>query len=233
MKKDYKFILWDIDDTLVDFKASEKVALKKCFEAQNVSLSDEDIEVYSKINYDYWKLLEKGEIEKSIMLNKRFDDFIKYLSVEDIDSSTINKNYQLCLGDYTVMYENAFEICSSLKGVKKQYAITNGTALAQQRKLKNTGLDKIFDDIFISDLIGYQKPDVRFFEYVAQKIPNFNPKQALVIGDSLTGDIKGANNAGIDCCWANLKSESNCDESLKVNFEIKTLKEVLDIIIAN
>lgn len=80
MKKDYKFILWDIDDTLVDFKASEKVALKKCFEAQNVSLSDEDIEVYSKINYDYWKLLEKGESEIKSDESLKIDYEINLLS---------------------------------------------------------------------------------------------------------------------------------------------------------
>lgn len=230
MKKHYKYLLWDIDDTLVDFKISEKIALKECFKQVSVDLSDEDILVYSKINHDYWKLLEQGKIEKSIMLNQRFEDFSKYLSLESIDSQAINKMFQIMIGDYAVMIDGAYEICVNFKEIKKQYALTNGTAIAQNRKLKNTGLIEIFDDVFISDEVGYDKPNIRFYEHVFDKIPEFKKEEALVIGDSLSSDILGANNAGIDCCWFNPKGAINENPDIKMNYEIKALNELLEII---
>lgn len=226
--KEYKFILWDIDDTLIDFKASEKVALKKCFDTYGVDLTEEQIKEYARINKNYWTLLEQGKVEKTAMLTQRFIDFLDYLGVNNIDGAMINKEFQMTIGDHVVMFPGALELCKSLKGVKYQYAVTNGTIIAQERKLKNTGLDKIFDGVFISDKIGYQKPDIRFFEEVARKISNFNPKEALLIGDSLTSDMQGANNAGIDCCWFNPKGLKQ-DKDLHINYEVKTLKDLKNI----
>lgn len=230
MKKVYKYLLWDIDDTLIDFKASEKVALRKCFDAHGVDLTDEDITVYSRINQEYWKLLEHGKVEKTSMLVRRFDDFIKYLSIDGVEGRVINEAYQVGVGDYAVMYHGAYEICEQLRVTKKQYAITNGTAVAQERKLEHTGLGKIFEEVFISDLVGYQKPDVRFFEYVMQQIPDFKVDEALVIGDSLSSDMKGANNAGLDCCWFNPNGMENTDGSLRIDYEIKSLEEIFRVI---
>lgn len=229
MNKEYKFILWDIDDTLIDFKASEKVALKKCFKVYDVELSEEDIEVYSKINQDYWKMLELGQIEKGLMLGQRFTDFIEYLKVKGIDGATINKEFQMSIGDHVVMFDGAMEICEKLKGVKPQYAVTNGTIIAQERKLKNTGLDEIFDGVFISDKIGFQKPDARFFKHVFANIPGFNPEEAIIIGDSLSSDMKGANNAGIDSCWFNFREVEN-EDGIEFNYEIKCIEELYEII---
>lgn len=230
MKKEYKLILWDIDDTLLDFGASEKVALEKCFHGHGISLTPEDVAVYSKINRDYWALLEQKKIEKTTMLCRRFDDFINYLSVDSVDGDTINKKFQVAVGDYAVFREGALELCQKWQGVKKQYAITNGTVIAQTRKLKHTGLDQIFDDVFISDLVGYQKPDKKFFDYVQAHIPDFRAEDALVIGDSLSSDMRGANNAGIDCCWVNPKGTVNTDASIRIDYEIKSLGELLEII---
>lgn len=229
MKKDYKFILWDIDDTLIDFKASEKVALKECFKEYGVELSDEDITVYSTINHTYWKKLELGLVEKTSMLEQRFHDFIEHLGASGIDGALINKKFQHAIGDHVVMYEGALEICKKLKGMKPQYAITNGTIIAQEKKLKNTGLDKIFDGVFISDKIGYQKPDIRFFEHVFANIPGFNPEEAIIIGDSLSSDMKGANNVGIDCCWFNAR-EVKLEDGININFEVKNIQAVYEII---
>ncbi len=231
MKKHYKYLLWDIDDTLIDFKSSEKMALQMCFKQFGIDLTDEDIAIYSEINRYYWELLAQGKIEKSIMLNLRFEDFIKKLSLDKIDSEAINKLYQVKLGDYAVMVCDAYEICAQLKHNKKQYAVTNGTVIAQNKKLHKTGLGELFDGVFISDEVGYQKPDIRFFQYAFNRIPNFKLEEAIIIGDSLSSDMKGANNAGIDCCWFNPKAKVNDNTSIKINYEIKKLKELLEIVI--
>ncbi len=229
-KKQYKYILWDIDDTLMDFKAAEYIALPKCFAEYGINLTKEDVDTYSKINHDYWKLLEQGKIEKKSMLDRRFDDFIQYLGVKGIQGCTLNKKYQVAIGLDAVLFPGAYEICSKLKETTKQYAITNGTAVAQETKLRHTGFDQIFDDVFISDLVGYQKPDVRYFESVFAQISGFDKEKALVIGDSLSSDIKGANYAGVDCCWFNPKGTINEDKSLRIHYEVKCLQDVMKII---
>lgn len=230
MKKYYKYLLWDIDDTLIDFKSSEKMAIKSCFKQFDVVLTDEDIAIYSEINRNYWELLVQNKIEKSIILYRRFEDFVRYLSLDNIDCKAINTLYQDRLGDYAVMIDYAYEVCAKFKNNKKQYAITNGTVVAQNKKLLKTGLSEVFDAVFISDEVGYEKPDARFFQYVFSEIPNFNPEEAIIIGDSLSSDIAGANNAKIDCCWFNPKGNVNENTSIKINYEIATLKELLEII---
>lgn len=224
MKK-YEFILWDIDDTLIDFKESEAKALSACFNAFEVSVSDEELRVYSEINRKYWGLLEQGKVEKKSMLERRFDDFIEYLDISHIKGSVINTMYQEALGDHVVMYPGAYELCQKYQGIKKQYALTNGTIVAQNKKLNNTGLKDLLDGVFISDEVGYQKPDKRFFEYCFDQIPGFQKEKAIMIGDSLSSDMKGANNTGIDCCWYNPRGEQLSD-GLEITYEISDLRDV-------
>lgn len=227
--KNYEFILWDIDDTLIDFKASEVHAIKKCFDKFGIKVSDEDLAVYSEINQGYWSQLELGKVEKKYMLNQRFVDFLAYLKVDYVTAEIINEIYQEALGDHVVMFPGAYEICKDLYGVKKQYVVTNGTIVAQNKKLKNTGLVEFFDKIFISDEIGYQKPDVKFFNHCFAEITDFDPKKAIIIGDSLSSDMKGAQNASIDSCWFNPRGLVN-DSGIKVDYEIKDIQELYGLI---
>ncbi|MFI3229236.1 MAG: YjjG family noncanonical pyrimidine nucleotidase [Bacillota bacterium] len=231
MKKNYKYLLWDVDDTLIDFKSSEKMTVRECFKIYGVSLTDEDIEIYSEINRNYWELLAQGKIEKSAMLSCRFKDFVQHLSLESIDYEGINSMYQEKLGDYAVMIEDAYEVCFQLKKTKQQYAVTNGTIVAQNKKLDKTGLRALFDGVFISDEVGYEKPDLQFFRCAFDNIAGFKREEAILIGDSLSSDIMGANNAGIDCCWFNPKGKVNENSSIKIQYEIKKLKELLDIVV--
>ncbi len=231
MKKHYKYVLWDIDDTLIDFKSSERMALKKCFKQFGIVLGDEDVEIYSEINRHYWELLIHGKIEKATMLNRRFEDFTQQLSLDIIDCEEVNNLFQVALGDYAVMVKDAYDVCEHLKKSKKQYAVTNGTAVAQNKKLHNTGLGELFDGIFISDEVGYEKPDARFFQFVFSEISNFKHEDAIMIGDSISSDMVGANNAGIDCCWFNPNGNVNINSSVQINYEIVKLKDLLDIVV--
>lgn len=228
--KNYEFILWDIDDTLIDFKKSESHALRQCFNQYDIQISDEDIAVYSKINQEYWEQLEEGLVVKKAMLVRRFEDFLAFLEVHHVSGEVINELYQKALGDHVVMFPGAYDLCKELHGVKKQYVVTNGTIVAQNKKLKNTGLVKFFDKIFISDEVGYQKPDVRFFNHCFYEIPNFDLNKAIIIGDSLTSDMKGALNAGIDSCWFNPNGLDKSDD-IRVNYQVTKLEELRDIIL--
>ncbi len=229
-RKLYKFILWDIDDTLVDFKKSQSASLRKVFSEVCVSLSEEDIKIYSEINHSYWRKLELGKITKPEVLLNRFVDFCDYLKLTDVKPESLNKRFQLALGNTAVLFDHAYELCQSLQDDYKQYVVTNGTKLAQDAKLKNTKIEKLMDDIFISEVVGYEKPSIHFFDYCFSQIPDFEKDKALIIGDSLTSDMKGANNAGIDCCWFNPNNLTPAPE-LNLTYIISSLEELIPILL--
>lgn len=225
-----KAILWDIDGTILDFIRAEHAAIKKCFEVfQLGECTDEMIARYSKINKGYWEKLERKEITKPELLVGRFKDFFAGENIITDCAKEFNKEYQVRLGDTICFCDNSYELLKSLKGRVKQYAVTNGTKIAQDKKLSKSGLIEVFDDIFISEEVGYEKPDVRFFEHVWAKIGAYRPDEVMIVGDSLTSDMKGGNNAGIVCCWYNPKKVPNT-KNLKIDYEIENLNEIKALI---
>lgn len=225
-----KTLLWDVDGTLLDFSKAEEYGIRKCFEIFGLGeCTDEMLLRYSKINRKHWERLERNEITKQQVLTERFIEFFKLENIDFNDIDKFNDEYQMRLGDKSFPCDNALETVMALKGKYKQYAVTNGTKIAQQRKLKQSGLINIFDDIFISDEIGYEKPSIEFFDIVQEKIGMFDKNEVMIIGDSLTSDMKGGNNAGILCCWYNpLGLENKYD--IKINYEIKDIAGILEIL---
>ena len=139
-----------------------------------------------------------------------------------------NKSYQFHLGDHAFFCDGGEEVIDALKGRVKQYAVTNGTALAQDRKLKNSGLDCLLDGIFISERVGFEKPDLRFFDAVFAAIP-FKKEECIIVGDSLTSDIRGGMNAGIRTAFYNPKNILPPDE-YHIDYNIRNLAEIINII---
>lgn len=225
-----KVLLWDIDGTLLDFPAAEKAAMKKCFEVCGLGeCTDEMIARYSKINKKYWEKLERGEITKPEVLVGRFEKFFASETIVTDCASEFNKEYQIRLGDTICFCDNGYELIKSLKGQVKQYAVTNGTKVAQDRKLTKSGLIELFDHIFISEVVGVEKPGVEFFEKVWEQIGEYKPDEIMIVGDSLTSDMQGGNNAGIICCWYNPKKVVN-DKKIRIDYEIDDLQKVLEIL---
>lgn len=225
-----KTLLWDVDGTLLNFDKSENYALKKCFEIFNIGeCTDEMVARYSPINKKYWEALERGEITKPLVLVKRFEDFFRSENIDFNRFEEFNKEYQVRLGDRAFLYDDALSTLVFLKGKVKQYAVTNGTFIAQSRKLELSGLNSVFDRVFISDVVGYEKPSVPFFDKVQQETEVFVKDEVMIIGDSLTSDMKGGNNAGILCCWFNPSGTENT-KNVKTDFEIQSLCQVIDIV---
>lgn len=225
-----KAVLWDIDGTLLNFIAAQKVALRKCFELHGLGeCTDEMLVRYSAINHKYWQMLERGELTKPEVLVGRFRAFFESEGLDISKAEAVNDEYQVRLGD-TICFENhALDVVLALKGKVAQYAVTNGTKIAQDRKLANSGLDLLLDDVFISDVIGIEKPNVGFFDAVWERTGRFEKEQCIIIGDSLTSDMQGGVNAGILTCWYNPNELEN-DTNLVLDYEIRDLNEVLDII---
>lgn len=230
----FKVLLWDIDGTLLNFTKAEKTAIKNSFKKFNLgNINDEMINSYSKINNFYWKKLEENKCTKNEVFVNRFIDFFKLYNVPIDDRFSFiefNDCYQFFLANTIEFNDDSLKIIKKLKDIGyKQYAITNGTKKVQERKLKLSGIQEILDGIFISDSIGYEKPDINFFHYVLKKIDNYKKSEILIIGDSLSSDIKGANNIGIQSCWYNKNNELN-NLNIKSDYKICSLKDIFKIL---
>lgn len=226
-----KYLLWDIDATLLNFKKAEYFAMREGFREFNIAIDESEIKNYNLINDKYWKRLEKGEITRETVLHGRFREFFDGLNIGYNDKLIydFNKFYQVELGNNIFFNDNAKETLKALEKSYKQYAITNGSIVAQKGKLKKSGLDKIFDGVFISEEMGIDKPNKEFFDIVFENIGSTDTREYLLVGDSLTSDILGANNAGIKNIWYNPeKKEKNLD--VIVNFTIYDLREVVEIL---
>ncbi len=225
-----KTVLWDVDGTLLNFHAAERVAIRKCFETFSLGpCSDEMLERYSRLNALYWQRLERGEITKPELLVRRFEEFFENEGVICGDVAGFNADYQVRLGDTVCFNDESYELVKSLRGRVRQYAVTNGTKVAQDRKLERSGLDQLFDGIFISDVLGWEKPTVEFFDHVFARIEPCEKSEMIIVGDSLTSDIKGGNNAGIPTVWYNPAGAPN-EKGVTVDYEIRDLREILEIL---
>ena len=228
--KQIKVLLWDIDQTLLNFYAAEACAIRACFSIFELGeCTDSMLAQYSAINNKYWKRLEKNEITKREVLEGRFFEFFSLNGIHTDIVKDFNDEYQIRLGDTVCFHDNAYEIVKALKGRFKQYGVTNGTAVAQNRKLEKSGLGALFDGVFISDEIGFEKPSRSFFDLVFRTIGDYDKEEIMIIGDSLTSDIKGGNNAGILCCWYNPSGHEN-NLGLRIDYEISDLNSVLNIL---
>ena len=226
----FKVILWDVDATLLNFEKAEEAGIRGCFEKYNLGeCTDEMLENYKVINRGYWQAMERGEIEKPVLLVKRFEDFLNAYGLDSSVAAGFNELYQILLGETVVFYDHALETVQALKGKVLQCAVTNGTKVAQDGKLKNSGLDKEFDHVFISEVVDVEKPNKGFFDAVFAEIGEYNKEEVLIVGDSLTSDIQGGVNAGIKTCWFNPKGVENTS-ALKPDYEIRDIGEVLKLI---
>jgi len=227
----YKYLLWDIDGTLLNFEAAERQAMKALFVKHGLSeCSDEMISDYSKINKRYWQALERGEMTKKQILVGRFEEYFESIGVDTSIAEAFNADYQVTLGDFVVFEDDAIKVLDAVKDKFRLCAVTNGTKVAQEKKLKTSGLNAYFDAVYISEDIGIEKPNAGFFDIVFEKENISDLSEVLIIGDSLTSDILGGNNAGIDTCWYNPGCDVNT-KNVNVKYEIQKLEELLKILI--
>ena len=224
-------VLFDADNTLLDFFKDEHQALVRALEHFGVPVTDENIAIYSEINQGLWKQLEKGEITKSELKKVRFRLFFDKIGfVSDEDPFTVNEYYLSLLGEGGNTLEGAVDTVKKLKQEGADlYIVTNGVAATQAKRLERSGLMPYISGVFVSEEIGYQKPRKEYFDFVLDKIPEKNMESILLVGDSLTSDIRGAMNAEIPCCWLNLFGETLTDE-YKPDYIISDIREVISLI---
>lgn len=222
----YKYLLFDLDDTLLDFKKAEATAISEVLENFGVTPTKEIIELYSNINLSCWKRYEKGEITRDEIYENRVNMLGERLSV-CFNVNEFTKMYCKLLSQQGQTFPYAHVLLSELKAKGyKMAAATNGTLVTQKGRIAASGLAEFFDlGIYISEEIGFKKPDPEFFEYILKTVGAHNKKEALVIGDSPSSDIAGAVAAGIDSCLVG----KNSPEKVKPTYFAKRLEDVSSI----
>lgn len=201
MKK-YTTLLFDVDDTLLDFKRAEAESIKYLLKYKNVEPTDELVQLYSQINGDLWRQFELDKVTREELQLLRFERLFLELGMS-VDTLECSQIYRKKLNESAYLMEGARQLLDSLYGKYKMYIITNGLAKTQHSRLALSDLNKYFDYIFISEEIGYNKPKKGFFDKVYEIIPEKDKSKMLIIGDSLTTDVAGGNNECIDVCWFN------------------------------
>lgn len=227
MIKKYTTILFDADDTLLDFKKAEHSALCKVLTEYGIPATTEVTSRYSVINAGLWREFEKGNITKEDIKNRRYNQLFEEFGFDcPVSSRQVNDRYLELLGECGFLIDGADKLCRNLKEAGyKLYIITNGVTHTQANRMKLSGLDKYFDGVFVSENIGCQKPFIGFFEYVFENIEEKDKSRIIVIGDSLGSDIQGAENAGLDCIWFNKKGLRN-EKKIKITYEVNNLDEI-------
>ena len=201
----YKYILFDADNTLFDFDMCERGAFSAALSDSSLVYSDSVYSDYHNINDSLWRLLEKGGIERDLLKSERFRLlFVKY-GITDVDCAAFASKYERLLGEQTYEIEGVFDLLGRLSKKYDIYVITNGLTNVQENRFSKSRMTVYFKDIFISEKVGFAKPDKKYFDHVISSVGDPDLSRYIVIGDSLTSDIDGAINSGIDCCWYNRK----------------------------
>ena len=224
----YEMLLFDLDDTLLDFEANERESLEKLFTDNGFSFNKEIFDTYHRINKELWNGYEKGTLDLNEVLNTRFSKTLHQLG-QTVDGVLWEMQYRTLLGQGYQLMEGAYDLCQQLSKSHRLFIITNGVTETQLNRLRLSKLHPFFEEIFTSQELGYQKPAKEFFDYVKGHIKEFKADKALVIGDSLSSDIKGGYLAGIDTCWINRKNTENTS-GIPITYTITKLPELYSIL---
>lgn len=227
MKK-YQVLLFDVDGTLLNFDTAEKEGIEGLLKHYGVPVTEEHVHQYHVINKRYWEMLERGERTRDQILSERFEEYFGGFGVL-VNGAEADQRYRGYVNNNATLVDGAIELLESLKGRYPLYIVTNGVAETQYKRLKMSGLDQYFDGIFISEEAGVQKPQAEFFEYCFEKMGRHDTENMLIIGDSLTSDMRGGNNAGIDTLWYNPHALENETEII-VNYEVRSLEELREVL---
>lgn len=229
MKMRYPILLFDADNTLLDFTMTEQQAFIEIMKRHGFPYHSEVKAVYDKINHGLWKRYELGEITRDEVVFSRFGKLFSKIGVEG-DGVLFEQEYQDMLGEGSFLLDGAITLLAAAKRTgHKCYIVTNGVAKTQHRRLEASGIKRYADGVFISEELECAKPSHEFFDKVFAIIGEENRKDALIIGDSLSSDIKGGNNAGITACWMNPNHMTNETDAV-VDYEIAHLDELYAIL---
>lgn len=218
-----EFLFLDLDDTILDFHKAERLAVGKTLEQFGIRPTDEVLSSYHEINLRHWQMLERGELTREQVLVNRFGVLFETLGVT-ADPVLCARTYEhnLSIGHYFL--PGAEEAVKRLHEKYRLFLASNGTASVQHSRLTSSGLYPYFEQVFISQKLGFNKPAKEYFDACYARIPDFDPKRALMVGDSLTSDILGGIHGGIATCWVNPSHKKA--EGILPDYEIESITQL-------
>lgn len=212
----YEYLLFDADDTLFDFPKASSRAFENMCRSHDIPCTPEVCRLYHKINLELWSAFDRGEVSKEFVTLERYVRFLRALDLER-DPAACNRDYLRGLGEGVYPLPHAEAVCRELKRRgHRMYIVTNAVASVQRSRLRGSVFAALFEGAFISEEAGAAKPSREYFDYVRRQLPGMTDEKSLVIGDSLSTDIQGANNAGLPCCWFNRAGKPRA-EGLRVD----------------
>lgn len=226
-----QFVLLDLDDTIFDFHKAEHIALTKTLETLGLTPDPKVLSRYSEINVEQWRLLEQGKLTREEVKERRYELLFQEFNVNVspvLAARTYEKN--LSIGHFFV--DGAEELLQTLSRDYRLFLVSNGSTDIQRSRIGSSNIHLYFEKMFISEEVGFNKPDIRFFDAVFAEIPDFEKEQAVIIGDSISSDIKGGKNAGITTVWFNPKglaapAETQPDYTISHLRELPALVKIL------
>jgi 2-haloacid dehalogenase len=222
----YRLFLFDLDDTLLDFRASEKLSFVRTMEALGVRAGIDGLfQQYQAINVALWRQFEQGLVAKDFLKVERFRSTFAANGLA-LDPEVASVTYLDSLSETVVLIDGAVSLCKTLAAIGEVGIITNGVEYIQNRRIASSGLREHISFVATSEACGYAKPDVRFFDYAAKMARTVTKAESVIIGDRLDADILGANRYGIDSCWFNPDRLAN--ESAAVpSYEVASLDDIV------
>ena len=223
-----RFLFLDLDDTILDFHKAERIALSKTIADFGVEPTEEVLSRYHVINKWHWEQLELGTMSRDEVLVKRFAMLFAERDIQ-VDAVAVARAYEqnLSIGHYFL--PGAEETVDSLSKKYRLFLASNGTASVQKGRMTSANLYRFFEKVFVSQEIGHNKPSVAYFNACFAQIPDFDPAEAIMVGDSLSSDIQGGINAGIKTCWVN-PDHAAPKAGIVPDFEIEALHQLPDLL---
>ena len=219
-----EFLFLDLDDTILDFHKAERLAISRTFRSFGLEPTDQVLERYHVINRQHWERLERGELTRDQVLTGRFQMLFEELGIP-AQPQAVAKGYEHNLGLGHYFLPGAKEALDTLRGKYRLFLASNGTASVQHARLTSAGLYPYFEKVFVSQEIGHNKPSKEYFDCCFAQIPGFDPKKAMMVGDSLTSDILGGIRAGLKTCWVN-PDHLPQREDIPADYEIEGLNQL-------
>lgn len=227
--KPYEYLLFDIDNTLMDFTAGEKTALFQTMEEMGVPIDEADYRKYLEINRAAWARFEAGELDSKAVQRVRFEDYAAHLGRDAAQGIGMNAQYVENLGQQAILLDGALEMLTQLSARYKLAIATNGLTLVQRARLAKSGFLPLLSGVFISQEMGVQKPHRAYYESIFAFFGDTAREKYLMIGDSLSADIAGGINAGIDTCWYNPAGAE--EAQMQPTYTVRGFDELLELLL--
>ncbi len=224
----YRWILFDADGTLFDYSQAESAALEKAFAASGLAFEAAHVELYRQINHRIWQRFERGEIAQTELKVRRFEQLFEAAGF-DGEPERFSQRYLHGLAQGTQLLDGAEQVVRELHGRVGMVILTNGLKDVQRPRLAGSALDGYFDDVVISEEVGSAKPDPAIFDAAFSAMGHPDKEDVLIVGDSLTSDIQGGSDYGIDTCWFNPEGKPR-ETTARISYETRRLSEVANIV---